>query len=83
MNYVIKSRIHPPSDLIASLYTKRLARGVVGGGIPIRRSSVEIILSLDFLLVRIKLAYCILFCAMLLGSFSDHLVLLLNKFDLI
>jgi len=24
VNYVIESRIHPPSDLIASLYTKRL-----------------------------------------------------------
>jgi len=30
MNYVIKSRIHPPSDLIAGLYTKRLARGCGG-----------------------------------------------------
>jgi len=46
MNYVILTRKHPPSDLIASLYTKRLARGAVGGGIPIRRSSVEIISSL-------------------------------------
>jgi len=27
VNYVIESRIHPPSDLIAGLYTKRLARG--------------------------------------------------------
>jgi len=27
MNYVIESRIHPPSNLIAGLYTKRLARG--------------------------------------------------------
>jgi len=45
VNYVIESRIHPPSDLIAGLYTKRLARGAVGGGIPIRRSSVEIISS--------------------------------------
>ena len=44
VNYMIKSRIHPPSDLIAGLYTKRLARGAVGP-IPIRRSSVEIISS--------------------------------------
>jgi len=31
--------------LIAGLYIKRLAGGAVGGGIPIRRSSVEIISS--------------------------------------
>ena len=42
---MIESRKHPPSDLIAGLYTKRLAGGAVGGGIPIRRSSVEIISS--------------------------------------
>jgi len=35
VNYVKECRIHPPSDLIAGLYTKRLARGRVGGGIPI------------------------------------------------
>ena len=27
MNYVIQARKHPPSNLTASLYTKRLARG--------------------------------------------------------
>jgi len=30
MNYVIEARKHPPSDLIAGLYTKRLARGHCG-----------------------------------------------------
>ena len=30
MNYVIRTRIHPPSDLIAGLYTKRLTRGHSG-----------------------------------------------------
>ena len=48
MNYVIESRIHPPSDLIARLYTKDSPGGTVGGGIPIRRSSVEIISSFYF-----------------------------------
>ena len=39
VNYVIESRKHPPFDLIAGLYIKRLARegGAVGEGIPIRR----------------------------------------------
>jgi len=37
--------VHFLSDLIAGLYTKRLAMGAVGGGIPIRCSSVEIISS--------------------------------------
>ena len=50
MNYVIESRLHPPSDLIAGLYTKRLTRGTVGGGIPIRRSSVEIISTCNIIL---------------------------------
>jgi len=45
VNYVIESRIHPPSDLIAGLYTKDSPGGTVGGGIPIRCSSVEIISS--------------------------------------
>ena len=45
MNYVIESRIHPPSDLIAGLYTKDSLGGTVGGGIPIRCSSVEVISS--------------------------------------
>ena len=30
MNYVIRAQWHPPSDLIACLYTKRLARGPSG-----------------------------------------------------
>jgi len=30
MNYVIEARKHPPSDLIAVLYTKRLTRGHCG-----------------------------------------------------
>ena len=46
VNYVIESRIYPPSDLIAGLYTKDSPGGTVGGGSPIRRSSVEIISSL-------------------------------------
>jgi len=48
VNYVIESRIHPPSDLIAGLYTKDSLGGTVGGGIPIRRSSVEIISSYNW-----------------------------------
>ena len=47
---MIQARRHPLADLTAGLYTKRLARGgaTLGGGIPIRRSSVEIIPSFSF-----------------------------------
>jgi len=45
MNYVIEARRHPPSDLTAHLYTETRQGATLGGGIPIRRSSVEIISS--------------------------------------
>jgi len=41
-NYAIESRKHPPSNFTAGLYTTWLARGQLGGGIPIRHSSIEI-----------------------------------------
>ena len=48
MNYVIQARKHPPSDLTAHLYTETRQGATLGGGIPIRRGSVEIISSLIY-----------------------------------
>jgi len=48
---VIQARRHPPSDLTARLYTETRQGATLGGGIPIRRSSVEIISSVVHLVL--------------------------------
>jgi len=55
MKYVIAAHSHQPGNLFSSLFTKRLDRWRhVGGGIPTRQRSVELIFYVYFIDFRLK-----------------------------